>query len=442
MAKGLLSRILRHAAEEGWLAPGDIICDPFGGIGSTGILGAYEGYQCVLCELEAKFVDLAKQNFALHAKKLEKLGCPQPVIIQGDSRELCKLLSGCDCIVSSPPYSKDAVHGGNTVDVDKLTGNRPGPHSQVFTMDGYGQTPGQLGVMKPGSVDVVMSSPPYAESLKGDGTQNETAAESHAKRTDKSAGGPLGQSQRTQGYGSKGNLGNLKPGNVDMVCSSPPWENQEGSMQSKKFKDPEDSAKMLADRCAEGKTKGHYATPAAIKRAMDKANQQTYGNSSGQLGQDKGDTFWSAAKIIVQQCHQLLKPGGVAIWVVKAFVRNKKIVDFPGDWQRLCESVGFKTLHIHHAMLIKPGPQTFWDEPKLGRQHRRSFFRNLADTKAAWRNYWDSLSPDKQSSYLKQEKTLAKAVKVAFIASGEDEYDWNEDTRIDFENVLCMRKEP
>ena len=45
--------------------------------------------------------------------------------------------------------------------------------------------------------------------------------------------------------------------------------------------------------------------------------------------------------------------GGVAIFVTKSFVRDKKIVDFPGDWQRLCESVGFKTLHIHHAMLVK-----------------------------------------------------------------------------------------
>jgi len=50
MAYGLLKRILSHAKEQGWLKEGDVIVDPFGGIGSTGILGAYEGYQCVLCE--------------------------------------------------------------------------------------------------------------------------------------------------------------------------------------------------------------------------------------------------------------------------------------------------------------------------------------------------------------------------------------------------------
>ena len=72
MSRGLLTRILRHAKEEGWLKAGDTIVDPFGGIGSTGILGAYEGYEVVCVELEQKFVDLSLRLREKYLRNLEK----------------------------------------------------------------------------------------------------------------------------------------------------------------------------------------------------------------------------------------------------------------------------------------------------------------------------------------------------------------------------------
>ena len=39
MACGLTRRIFKHALSEGWIKPGDVVVDPFGGIGSTGIIG-------------------------------------------------------------------------------------------------------------------------------------------------------------------------------------------------------------------------------------------------------------------------------------------------------------------------------------------------------------------------------------------------------------------
>ncbi len=504
MAYGLLKRILLHAKEQGWLKEGCICVDPFFGIGSTGILGAYENIQVIGIELEEKFCKLAEQNFELHRKAWEKFNNPFPIIIQGDSRRLCEVVEKADMILSSPPYSEQpkanrtdhgilnhkedckcnfcAKNRGNkgmvqgyrqadcivssppyteaqTTDKNskrqaesgywdkstnkKLTGKyseqngqsssgnlgamKPGKVDMVVSSppfcettsdkpskniiegglkmgqssmgDGYGQTSGNLGNLKSGDVDAIISSPPYAE------TPVEQTHMTSNKRGDESDPNyrPSWKKKLKDGYAetkrpygkSKDNLGNLKSGDVDCVISSPPWENQEGSMQSKKFK--AGSAKMLSDRNAEGKTKGHYATPAAIKRAMDKANRQDYGNSEGQLGQEQGNTFWSAAHTILEQCYQILKPGGHAIWVVKSFVRNKKIVDFPGDWQRLCESVGFKTVCVHHAMLVKETThQTLFGDTEVKRKERKSFFRRLAESKG---------SP-----------------------------------RIDFEVVLCMRK--
>ena len=98
-----------------------------------------------------------------------------------------------------------------------------------------------------------------------------------------------------------------------------------------------------------------------------------------------GETFWSASRIILEQLHSVLTPDAHAVFVVKAFVRNKQIVDFPAQWAQLCEAVGFRLLHDHHAMLTE----------EYGEQHRldggsdtktvarKSFFRRLAESKGS-----------------------------------------------------------
>ena len=276
--------------------------------------------------------------------------------------------------------------------------------------------------MKPGSVDSIISSPPYAETLKGDGTQNETAAESRAKRV--TAGGSLGQSQRTQGYGSKGNLGNLKPGTIDAVVSSPPFsDDQPCASQTRAIKDyhaftrgngtkrdkqmqtpgnlgnlkPGEVEAIISSPPFEKQlhqTKGGMLAPHQRKeygRNESAASVQAreYGKSEGQLGNDKGETFWQAARQIVSECHKILKPGGHAIWVVKAFVRKGKIVDFPGDWRRLCEAQGFRTVCEHHAMLIKETRHNGLFEEIIETKERKSFFRRLAEKKGSPKIDWE-----------------------------------------------------
>jgi len=308
MSRSLLSRILSHAKEQGWIKELDVIVDPFGGIGSTGILGAYDGYQVVCCELEQKFVDLAEQNFKMHENAWRKLGNPRPIILQGDSRKLCEVVEKADCIVSSPPFQE-------------------------------AQTGGGIAAAQQGKSNYHIS-----KNLKSIGSKN--------------------QGYQEQGK-TPGNLGNLKSGEAACVISSPPYE---GSIQTNG--DGIDWSKIK-----EGGTNKTLAR-AAVGTG--------YGKSEGQLAEDKGDTFWSAAKLIVQQSFQILKPGGHAIWVVKSFVRKGKIVDFPGDWQRLCESVGFETVCIHHAMLVKETKhKTLFGQTEIKRKERKSFFRRLAESKGS-----------------------------------------------------------
>ena len=69
------------------------------------------------------------------------------------------------------------------------------------------------------------------------------------------------------------------------------------------------------------------------------------------------------------------------VWVVKAFVRKKQIVDFPSDWRRLCETVGFETVKGVHAMLVsETSVPHLWEGERRTRTEKKSFFRRLAES--------------------------------------------------------------
>ena len=574
MARGLTVKIFKHASSESWIKPGDVVVDPFGGIGSTGIIGGCFGLQVVCVELEEQFRRLAgsydcpgitKQEWVrwfnrfgrnkdicpncqvvaqnwydndyiipnrephhyvgnfeknrLTFETFRHFGKPQhPVIIQGDSRKLSEVLScinwpevlgyrneetktqhrqdnidrnvcestpiptsdcpqtqqgganstptngvlqnkntrhkrekQCDIqarkglrpegmsqesqeqmremrgseqsvcssseqrslrqppgefdnalqflphehneeevvggkegriantkkqradrlgqasiIISSPPYASALGNRGHEGDQEKYIARqqkyndahpeykRPSAESMA-----YPNSPGQLGAMKPGSVEAIISSPPYAESLEHKGGIDPKKS-SHSF-------GPYSQMNRSDTrYGkSSGNLGNLKPGDpvpkgVDAIVSSPPFEE---SLPSG------DTSSSFKAKYPDSQTGGDWG--------------QSYGSSAGNIGNDKGETFWQAARQIVSECHKILKPGGHAIWVVKSFVRKGKIVDFPGDWRRLCEAQGFKTVHEHHAMLVKETRHDGLFEEIVETKERKSFFRRLAEKKGS-----------------------------------------------------------
>ncbi len=170
MAYGLLRHIFDHGVSVGWFKRGDVISDPFGGIGSTGILGAYNGFRVVLVELEPRFVGLAQQNFDLHHAKWDKLDAPHPIIIQGDSREFAKLVGECGCIVSSPPYAESVT--GEHRETETATESRDkrktpgGSLGQSARHGGYGLTDGQIGALKEGELGAVITSPPFTQAIR------------------------------------------------------------------------------------------------------------------------------------------------------------------------------------------------------------------------------------------------------------------------------------
>ncbi len=82
--------------------PGDVVLDPFNGIGSTLKACALEGRSGVGIELNPKYVKLTKERLK---KEVQSSSCEQKVI-QGDSRLALDDLqqSSVDFVVTSPPY--------------------------------------------------------------------------------------------------------------------------------------------------------------------------------------------------------------------------------------------------------------------------------------------------------------------------------------------------
>lgn len=353
----LIERIYSHAIEEGWLHEGSIVCDPFGGVGLGALEAMRHGMVWVGVELEPRFATLAQANFDLwnsrYSGRLPHWGSAR--IIQGDSRRFAEIVREAGLVISSPPYA----------DQDKGYGDRPNRWEKVQDNPNfkgrthwknndrpsdYGATPGNLGNMPAEQVDSVIASPPYSESNINPGNVGNQIYNRWGQ------GRSL--TDHNDGYGfTPGQLGAMPAGDVDAIVASPPYE-----------------ATLLS---------GGGGIANEVRNTY--RDGQNYGDTNGQLGADSGDTFWRAARTILEQVYQVLSPGGHAIWVVKGYVKNKKLVDFPGQWRSLCEAVGFVTLHEHHAMLVKHnGTSLTLDGEKIEHiTESKSFFRRLAEKKGS-----------------------------------------------------------
>jgi hypothetical protein len=376
-AYGLITRIVAYGLTEGYWRPGDLIGDPFAGVCCGALVACQHGLRWFGVELERRFCDLGKgcdcdgvtksdyRRWFGRWERADKHWCPgclaelgkvdesrqasmfsdsakyvrnsgripevephhyvgnlekarldgKAVLIQGDSRQFASLVGQCKAVVTSPPWADSRETGLGPGWRNKLTGSNDGDLSKATgRSEGYGHTPGQIGSLKAGELDAVITSPPYADSIQGAHGETETAAETTAKR--KTPGGSLGQSQRHGGYGT----------------------------------------------------------------------------SEGQIGRDSGETYWQAMAAVFAQCRLALKPGGILVCVVKAYVKGGKIVDLPGDTVKLLESLGFHVFERTRAHLVKveEHPGLFGDVVTKTTE-RKSFFKRLAEGKGSPRVDWEEV---------------------------------------------------
>jgi hypothetical protein len=435
-SRALIRHIYKHAIEEGWLVAGDTVVDPFGGVGLGAIDAMLNGLNWVGVELEQKFVDLGNQNIDLwdsrYNGKVRTWGTAQ--LIQGDSRNLGGVIEQAGACVSSPPYA-ESLQGSDKIDhtIEKRNSIHPEygnarafwgvtSASSNLSAKGYGSAPGNLGNLPANDYAAAVSSPPFLAQSGGTNVTAKTGPLSDPRLLSRHSAG----NAATEAYGSDpANLGNLPAGDFSVAISSPPYaesihEGQGGTgVTSKNDKRNQDwkgwQNEHAADLDGYGATSGQLGAMGAGDYAaavssppfengsphnggdaefIDKKRLfGDYGETPGNIGNSTGDGFWTAARQIVEQVHTVLRPGGAAIFVVKSFVKNKQIVDFPHQWQELCEAVGFQTIHEHRAWLVEDkGAQ--WD--LFGELHektveRKSFFRRLAEKNGAPRIDWETV---------------------------------------------------
>lgn len=341
MNTNLLEFLIKEYTKEG-----DTILDPMAGTGSLGVIASLHGRNAIQVELEPKFyewMEKARENVERHQTLTPK---GRIINILGDARWISELLGTVDTVITSPPYANTYLGGGEPEKRRKRlieAGYKPedylGGRARNSILKHYSE------------VDVIITSPPYASSLEGTtrhirggiasrdpklaqsgtysimetGELDETILRLRAfGRTDPKAGGPYGRSLAHPYSPNPGNIGNLDNSEQDYVL-----------LEKEKELDT-----LYAKLTRNGKP-----------------------------------TYLSEMLRVYHEMYKVLKPGGLAIVVVKPYIRNKKIIDLPYYTYLLMERVGFKLEKLYKLRLRT---MSFWrilyykkypDIPKIAHEY-------------------------------------------------------------------------
>lgn len=419
----LAERIYRHMLAEGWLSPGNRVIDPFGGIAGCGFHAVLYGMEWTGVELEARFHALGNQNLALwrdrYAAHFSGYGTGR--LLLGDSRRLQAVIREADAVISSPSYAETRIDGNGdegasglrSADGEYLRG--PDGWAQRKAMGArYGQAPGNLGNLPAGDVDAVVSSPPYAESLGNAGHSGIDWSKQADRDTTHAHGwNGTGYSQTAAATNTPGQLGAMPTGDIDAVVGSPPYAGTSVAPTSVQGSDagklkmnegqtypatPGQLGAMPAGNPIDGivssppygantvhgqagVTAEGFADPGRVGKRSTAFTMDDYGDSADNLGNAAGETFWQAARQIVEQCYAVLKPGGYAAWITGDYVRDKRRVLFGEQWLALCQAVGFEPVLWAVAWKSEThGAQAdIFGELVERKTSKVSFFRRLAN---------------------------------------------------------------
>jgi len=387
-------RLLRWILER-YTKEGDLILDPMSGTFSTNIMASYLNRRSIGVELEEKFCVMGKKNLKrfLEACKFWKVTRPSFTILQGDSRKLSEVLKEqTDAIVTSPPYGNhlsddevkdndpqrmsyqqalgklDAVifslpysdskkgeaEGETFADAMEKHGSSEDSRRERHTpgrlraakalLSGYSKSEQNIGNLEHGSVDTIITSPPYAESKAFHDLEfmKRTSKEQSEKvRKGEIKGHYMTEEARTKVFErmeedkteTKDNIACLPHGKVDMVITRPPYEEGIGHGGKRRTK------VLTRDKGIWLQGKGSYS--------LNKEN----------VGEMRGETYLSAMIKVYAECFKVLKLHGLLILIIKNFIRKKTVVRLDLDTIRLCEHVGFKLKERWYRQLKE---ESFW----------------------------------------------------------------------------------
>jgi len=260
-----------------------------------------------------------------------------------------------DVCITSPPYSealsekagggskKNVLGVGITSDGGKQAQGAPAP---------YSTSEENIDNLPHGNIDAVITSPPYlksAESGAGVNRQREGDVKIGCSTVGRTVAHPEAIDS-TKEYGS-----------IDTVITSPPYE---GSLEGT----TRHTRGGIASRDPALAQTGSYATvmsfgvPVGYSPSKDnignlKSSDEEYEALANGLMKNGRPTYLSEMLKVYGEMFKVLKPGGLAIIVVKPFVRNKKVVDLPYHTWILMAKVGFRLARLYKLRLFR---LSFW----------------------------------------------------------------------------------
>jgi len=190
---------------------GDTVLDCMAGIGTTLIEGMRMFPDCIFIgvEFEQKFVDMAQANIKkvqeIYERDLLKPKLGKAIVMRGDARSLEGI---AEKIITSPPYA-EALSGGGLLKQECFS-------KYVYSKKLHSTDKNNIGNLKYGKIDKIVSSPPYSDTYKKNKVNTPEEKERRKERLrkvgidyDKWKGG--GNLEYQQQYSEdKDNIGNMK----------------------------------------------------------------------------------------------------------------------------------------------------------------------------------------------------------------------------------------
>jgi len=375
---------------ENYTRPGDTLLDPMAGSGTI-LVACSLGRNAIAVELEAKFIELMKGNWGRIKQRGPQLGCQmgECQIIQGDARNLGNVL--VDHAIFSPPYA-DARSARLDTETVKLKQGWEGKGGSRFFDARQGDNPSNISNLPYGDIDSIITSPPYAEAQEGAGIAKHGYQGNKHSPTD--LVGKRSYMPENTGN-TEGQISRLPYGSIDAVISSPPYEQSATGEDRAPFweKLSEDPTSARFGRKSHPHTAQGYQVDAVItsppyegfcEGGVDKSGDRLrakieqgllpkeasraltsgsmvvnprYGQSQDNIGNLKGESYLSAMLEVYMGCHRVLRPQGLMILVTKNFIRNKKEIRLDEDTMKLCDQAGFQFVERHYRKLPA---QSFW----------------------------------------------------------------------------------
>ena len=258
---------------------GDTILDPMSGTGSTGVIAIRNGRNAICAEYEERYIEAFVRpalEEAMAVGSFETIGIG--TTIQCDSRKLTEHLSeAIDTVMFSPPYTN--IHtqkkfAGGDEEKDRWarywvehyperfkTFEEARTHiDKIWLRDrNYGDDPKNIGNLPEGSVDSVITSPPYSNVIR---THAQDVWAGSIRRLEEKGGmdtdfykaavrapSSTMRAAMREGYGEgEDNISNFPHGKIDAVITSPPYAQVLSNKAGGKEPDLESLRKILEER--------------------------------------------------------------------------------------------------------------------------------------------------------------------------------------------------